>query len=64
MTYRLMYEHIGNRVKECIEARKAKRVAQASKISISTSHGAEKSVYQAHQHHGGVTHKWLHPINP
>ena len=26
---------------------------KASKASISTSHGVEKGVYQAHQHHGG-----------
>ena len=24
----------------------------------------EKDVYRAHQHHGGVSHKWSHPINP
>ena len=64
MTHKLMHEHVGKHAKECIEARIAKRVAQVSKTSISTSHGAEKSVYQAHQHHRGVTHKWSHPINP
>ena len=24
----------------------------------------EKGMNQAHQHHGGVSHKWLHLINP
>ena len=59
-----MHEHVGKHAKECIEARKAKWVAQASKTSISTSHRAEKRVYQTHQHHRGITHKWSHPINP
>ena len=37
---------------------------KVSKASISTSHGVEKGVYQAYQHHGGVSYKWLHPNKP
>jgi len=37
---------------------------KASKASILTSYGVEKGVYQAHQHHGSVSYKRLHPINP
>ena len=37
---------------------------KASKANILTSHEVEKGVYQAHQYHGGVSYKRLHPINP
>ena len=52
-------------VQRCKEAKKAKRVAQRkpkgwrkeSMASISTLHGVEKGVNQAHRHHKGVSHK-------
>ena len=30
---------------------------------MTTSYGAEKGVYQAHQHHEDVSHKWSHPTS-
>ena len=50
--------------KEAKKQRKPSRWSKGSKASISTSHGAEKGVNQAHQHHGGVSHKWLHKKKP
>ena len=58
MAHRLMHEHIGKRAKM---QKNPNKWHKASKVSITTSYRAEKGVYQAHQHHGGVSHKWLHP---
>ena len=57
MTHKLMHEHVGKHAKK---QRKPNKRHKASKASISTLHGAEKGVYQAHLHHGGVSHKWSH----
>jgi len=45
MTHRLMHEHVGKHAKI---QRKPNRWHKASKASMSTSHGVEKGVYQAH----------------
>ena len=60
----LMHEHVGNRVKNTKKQRKLNRWHKAIKASITLSHGAEKDVYQAHQYHGDVSHKRLHPNKP
>ena len=44
-------------MQRCKEAMKAKQVAQSKQ----GKHGAEKNVYQAHQHHKDVSHEWSHP---
>ena len=60
MKQRFMHEYLG----KCVKIqRKSNGWHKASKASISTLHGAEKGVYQAHQHHRGVSHKWSHPIS-
>ena len=45
-------------MQSCKEAKKAKQVAHGEQASISASYRVEKGVYQAHPHHGGVSHKW------
>ena len=37
---------------------------KVSKESITSSHKAEKGVYQAHPHHEDVSHKRSHPNKP
>ena len=46
--------------KDAKKQRKPNGWRKTSKASISTLHGAEKGVNQKHQHHGGVSHKWLY----
>ena len=59
-THKLMHKHVGKHAKM---QRKPNRWCKASKANISTLHGAEKDVNQEHQHHRGISRKWLHPIN-
>ena len=51
-------------MQKCKEAKKAKYVHKVSKESITSSHKAEKGVYQAHPHHEDVSHKRSHPNKP
>ena len=59
-----MHEHIGKRAKmRRIKESQTGGIKQARQAGITTSHRMEKGVYQAHQHHGDMSHKWLHPTN-
>ena len=48
----------------CKDAKKQGKPNEWNKASITISHGAKKGVYQAHQHHGDVSHKWSHSNKP
>ena len=58
---RLMHERVGKRVKMQKRQRKPNRWHKASRASTTSLHEVEKGMYKAHQHHGDVFHKWLHP---
>ena len=57
----LMHEYVGKHAKK---QKKPNKWHKASKASITSSHGVEKGVYQAHQHYGDMSHKQSHPNEP
>ena len=53
--------HAWTRRQVCKDTKKQRKLNgwhKASKASITTSHEAEEGVYQAHQHHKDMSHKW------
>ena len=60
---RLMHEYVGKHAKR-MHRSKESQTGGIKQAWQATSHGAEKGVYQALQHHKGVSHKCLHPNKP
>ena len=50
----LMHEHVGKHAKMQKKQGKTNGWHKESKASITSSHGAKKGVYQAHQYHGDM----------
>ena len=59
---RLMHEHVGKRTR--MQKSKESQTCGTKQARQISSHGVEKGVHQAHQHHEDASHKRLSPNKP